>query len=425
MSPVNVILLVSGGGASAFALWGLYTEKGQKSFEGMAGIIPLASGLLGAVLLGLALLLIVYQVFMRSAEATEPVVLDPTLPRFTSYNHWVLLAVLALVLLAFELFCRMTLGSSGALIALSWTDSSSFHWGWIAAFLLFLFIYALIVVDTLATAYARHYGSLVESVSLGLDLHNETFRLDLSDPENAIIPSPGGTFEQDDRFEDRFADLHREKGLRFGQRPQDVLGWQSFTTKAAIMAAGTQWFFQAVLGLFFIGLIGSFAAHQGLVEDSEETALVTGLSWLWQHHPVTLLVSVTVLATFSVMLARLSTDPDLLAKLQPGAVYSALPDHIRPGASLSGQIVDHATEKKRLNGSNSAQSTHHNLLVRFNSVFAHPVWLRFSLDNTRKNRAWMKAALDRHSRAETFIVQNNLAILPTELHWVQTQASDH
>jgi hypothetical protein len=59
------LLFVAGAGCCAFAYWGLKTPAGRRAFDEMAGIIPMAAGLVGAVFCVVALALWLWRLFGR------------------------------------------------------------------------------------------------------------------------------------------------------------------------------------------------------------------------------------------------------------------------------------------------------------------------------------------------------------------------
>lgn len=59
------VVLLTGLLLVGFSLWGLRIEDGMHTFDEMAGLIPFAAGLLGALLLLVALLLGVRDFFRR------------------------------------------------------------------------------------------------------------------------------------------------------------------------------------------------------------------------------------------------------------------------------------------------------------------------------------------------------------------------
>ena len=51
MKPGIIVLLVAGAGLLGFGWWGMSTARGRSAFDEMAGMIPLAAGALGVILL--------------------------------------------------------------------------------------------------------------------------------------------------------------------------------------------------------------------------------------------------------------------------------------------------------------------------------------------------------------------------------------
>jgi len=58
-------LVVAAMGCFAFAYWGLKTPAGRRAFDEMAGIIPMAAGLVGAVFCVVALAIWLWRLFGR------------------------------------------------------------------------------------------------------------------------------------------------------------------------------------------------------------------------------------------------------------------------------------------------------------------------------------------------------------------------
>ncbi len=415
MGLMNTILLVFGFGGISFAFWGLYTQSGQQSFDGMSGMIPIAAGALGGMLLVLAVLLAGYQLLFPSVEQEPAKMPFPDAPRYSNYNQWVLLSAAVAMLALFDLFCRLTVGVSGLLIVISWFQGEGFHWGLGLLFAGVFFVHALMVADTIGTIHARYFGQPDSSVVVGHDLNNEVFRLYPSPSGYEITTTHGGTYEDNDVFMDRFDDLRWEKALRFGRRPQDVLGWQSFTTKAAIKAGVFHCMTLGFLGLFFIGLIGWSVEYQGELETSSGSSLETGFNWLWQHHRAVLLLAILAGIGAMIALAVWTHDPKLVEQLQSGEVFAPLPDTIRPDKVVQGIVVDHAAEHGHFNGQSGSRVSHYNVLVRVDKVLAYPVWLRISLDNIKPVRDWVRETVSREGISQPFIVTDDLSIIPQNL----------
>ncbi|NUZ07972.1 hypothetical protein [Piscinibacter koreensis] len=57
MQAVALLFAVVGIACEAFAYWGLSTASGRLAFDEMAGIVPFATGVSGAVLIAFAALL--------------------------------------------------------------------------------------------------------------------------------------------------------------------------------------------------------------------------------------------------------------------------------------------------------------------------------------------------------------------------------
>lgn len=414
MSATNIVLFAIGIGGISFAFWGLYSQAGQQSFDGMSGMIPVAAGTLGGLLLVLAVLLAGYQFLYPSApQAPAPY---PDAPRYSEYNHWVLLSVALATLALFDLFCRLTVGVSGLLIAMSWFEGGGTHWGLSLLFAATFFIHVLMVTDTIGTIHARYFGQPDSSVVVGHDLHNGVFRFYPSANGGDTVRALGGTYEDNDVFADRFDDLRWEKTLRFGQRAQDVLGWQSFTTKAAIKAGVLHCMTLAFLGLFFVGLIGWSIDYQGEWNSGSDTSLETGFGWLWQTHRALFLAAVLASAGAMVGLAVWAHDPGLVEDLQPGEVFAPLPGTIRPSKVIQGVVVDHAAEQVHFKNQSGPSVSHYNVLVRIDGVFSHSVWLRISLDNIKSVRDWVEGTAFVDGLPQPFVVQDDLSIMPQELH---------
>ncbi|MTI01991.1 hypothetical protein [Roseibium sp. RKSG952] len=418
MTATSIALFAVGIGSVTFAFWGHYTHSGQQSFEGMSGMIPITAGVFGGLLIVLAVLLAGYQLLVPSIERDFATLSFPDAPRYSNYNHWVLLSVTVAMLVLFDLFCRMTVGVSGILIVFSWFESGASRWGLSILFLGVLTVHTLMVTDTIGTIHTRYFGQPDSSVVVGHDLHNEVFRLYPTIRGGEIVTSHGGTYEDNDVFADRFADLQWEKTLRFGQRAQDVLGWQSYTTKAAIKAGVLHFATLGLLGLFFIGLIGWSVDYQGELETTSASAVETGFSWLWQHHRVMFLAAVLAGAGTMIGLVAWAHDPKLVEQLQPGDVFEPLPEAIRPGKVIKGIVVDHSAEQTHFNNQSGSSVSHYNLLVRIDEVFAHSIWLRITLENIKPIRDWVSEAVSLQGVAETFIVQDDLSIIPQKLHRV-------
>jgi hypothetical protein len=49
MRIVFVTMFALAIGTGAFALWGLYTVRGRQSYDEMAGVVPLAAGLISII----------------------------------------------------------------------------------------------------------------------------------------------------------------------------------------------------------------------------------------------------------------------------------------------------------------------------------------------------------------------------------------
>ena len=63
-----LVLFLTGITGVGFGWWGVFTEAGNRSFDEMDGILPAVSGLLGIVMLGVAVILGVVA-FLRGRAA--------------------------------------------------------------------------------------------------------------------------------------------------------------------------------------------------------------------------------------------------------------------------------------------------------------------------------------------------------------------
>lgn len=413
MSTTNFVLFAMGVGGTTFAFWGFYTQAGQQNFDGMSGMIPFAAGVLGVLFLFLAILLAGYQYFFSPMAVAPVPPAFPDAPRYSEQNHWVLLLAVVAMLGLFDLFCRFTVGVSGILIAISWFEGTGSHWVLGVLFVFVLFLHALLASTSLVTIHARYFGQPERSVVVGHDLHNEVFRLY---PAGEIVATSSAVHDDNDVFTDRFSDLRWEKTLRFGQRAEDTLGWQSFTQAAAIKAGLTHCLTLAILGLFFIGLIGWSVDYQGDLGDSSGRPLEDGFAWLWTHHRALFLGAVVSGTVAMIALAASVHDPKLVAQLQPDEVFAQLPDTIRSGAVIQGVVTDHTIEQLHFKNQSGPRISHYNVLVRLEGIFARPVWMRISLGTQKSVRLWLEGAVAQQEYAQPFVVQQDLSIMPQSLH---------
>jgi hypothetical protein len=70
MRTLISILVISGLALMAFSYWGVETESGRRAYDEMDGIIPIAAGVLGALLLALAIVFVIVR-FWRSRRHTQ------------------------------------------------------------------------------------------------------------------------------------------------------------------------------------------------------------------------------------------------------------------------------------------------------------------------------------------------------------------
>ncbi len=398
----------------AFGAWGTFTVTGRSHFDEMDGLYPVFAGIGGGLLIVVVIALQALTAFVAKKTTDTP----SAKPRFSRYSLFLLLAVPIFMYALFEIFCDSTLGTGGTEVLSYWWGNSSYSIAILILTLVLAFTHSLLFVDFLKMFYAAHFGAERTYVHLGKNLDNGPYFYDFSDSLKRPIATIGDTYDQTKWFFDSLFDLKTETVIQYGHRPEDVLKTKAFGVSSAIASVFVQWALLFFLVLVALGVFGTYLEE--VVPETEtfhgESTFVTAVSWLWAEHNTAFMVVLSTLAALTALAFWGSTNNrKRLQKKFRSELVTPLPDKITPGHRLTGEIVDYAKESRSKGGSSRRRPTHYNLLIKFENIYAVPIWLRISLTASAANKKWMKRVEGPGTIRQKFVVQPDLSVWPDHL----------